>query len=120
MQYHNSTTIVPEIPSAKEEREEKLEYAFNSLLDLPPLIRFTYVKNGLNWLRNLKKRGIAHKIIGFYLTDNYIYILAKLAKETQCCGIPVTHRCKIWLWSSTREAAATDFCISEIHKHTQK
>jgi len=76
--------------------DDKLEYAFNSYLNITQTFEFKKVRGAINWLNQLKKKGISHEIIGVVINEKVIYLLVRLKRTVECFGLPATQRCTIW------------------------
>jgi hypothetical protein len=91
-------------PTPKEERDEKLAYALNSLIDVPQILHFQSVKAAVNWLTGLKKEGITQKLLGIWITKSQTYILAKIKKSIEWRGREAIQQGKIWLQAPTPQS----------------
>jgi len=117
MPHHN---YIRERSTPLTKQTQKLEYAFNSLLLVPQLFHFTRVKNSLDWLRRLQKKGISHEILGIWVTRTNIYLWVELRRIVQCCGTTVTQHCKIWCESTMNHLPGFDFCVRKIREHAEE
>ena len=113
------TLAVDEGNESDLEKEMKLEYAFGTLRSLfePPVFHFRRIKDSLNWLMNLSRKGIKPEPLRIDLTKESVFLLVELTK-TAWYG-EETPRCKIWVESSTANNGGFDFWADKMKECVQ-
>jgi len=106
-----------QIPTPAEIRDDRLEYAFNSLMSVPQIVKFAKAKSAVNWLVNLNQSGTAVEIIGLLIEQKYTYVLADLKRSVECCGIEAKQHCQIWVRVTNQQSCSISF-LSSLYSST--
>ena len=93
-------------PTEKEDRDNKLHYAFNSLLNVTQIITFKSAKKLHCWLERLLKEGVSHEVTGILIEPQTTYILLHLRKSVHCYGEYVPVNGRLWCQINKQNKAA--------------
>lgn len=80
------------LETEREWREQQLNYAFNSLIKVPQVFKFRSINTALNWVRKYSPT-----LIGLLIEKKFTFILFKIKRKAESCGLEVEQQCTIWI-----------------------